>query len=110
MTDANARAVVSEDGCPYCDGVEEVEAVLADGSRDFVPCPHPCHRAAFATPAPVDREAMGEALHTAFMSGDTNKLTTTSLPGEWPNLTPSFAEEWRKVADRIIARFGGRGS
>jgi hypothetical protein len=37
---------VEEDDCPYCAGAEEVEARLADGSTDYIPCPHSCHRIA----------------------------------------------------------------
>jgi hypothetical protein len=69
-------------------------------------CPY-SHGAALRTASPSVttepvREAIARTMHTAFMAGDVRKLTTTSLPGEWPNLTPSFAEEWRKIADAIL--------
>lgn len=43
-------------------------------------------------------EELAETLFRAFMSGDTNKLTTTALPSEWQHLKPSYKAEWIKLA------------
>ncbi len=40
----------------------------------------------------------GERLFRAFMAADTNTLTVTALPSDWPGMKPSVQEAWNDIA------------
>lgn len=76
-------------------GDTEAEAIAAWNHR---PTPTPPQ----GFDAAAVREAItGEALFRAFMVGDTNRLTTTALPTDWPGMKPLWRQAWKVYAAAI---------
>lgn len=54
-------------------------------------------------PAVGEVEARAEQLFRAFMAGDTNKLTTTALPNDWPSLQLPYRQAWIDLAAALAS-------
>lgn len=99
-TTNDAPVTVEPDDCPYCGGAEEVLAVVADGSQDYIPCPHPCHRLAALASAPVGQtrdpyanDAAAKALYDSW----------SNLPG-WVPWREHGNSNMQEKARREVAR------
>jgi len=106
-TESAGVEVLNEDECPYCGGMEEVEARVADGTNDYIPCPHPCHR----TTAEAGKRELVEALRPF---AEEAQRWEPRGGAHWPDAVPFPANSFSTIrigdlrqARATLAKHGG---
>ncbi len=104
--DIRKKAVEVASGFVSADYPDERDIKIAEAGIRAALATDATSTVALATPKPpVDEAITGERLFRAFMSGDTNTLTGTALPTDWPVMKPSVQKAWNDLA-RVLTGDG----